>query len=35
LSVTPVFEKLRAALDAVGIPYFVTGSFASSAALAR
>jgi hypothetical protein len=31
LSVTTVFEKLRAALDAVGIPYFVTGSFASSA----
>jgi len=31
LSVTPVFEKLRAALDATGISYFVTGSFASSA----
>jgi len=31
LNVTLVFEKLRAALDAVGIPYFVTGSFASSA----
>lgn len=31
MSVKDVFEKLRAALDAVGIPYFVTGSFASSA----
>ena len=31
MSVTAVFEKLRAALDAAGIPYFVTGSFASSA----
>jgi hypothetical protein len=31
LSVTTVFEKLRAALEAVGFPYFVTGSFASSA----
>jgi hypothetical protein len=31
LSVKAVFEKVRAALDAVGIPYFVTGSFASSA----
>jgi len=31
LSVSAVFEKLRAALDAAGIPYFVTGSFASSA----
>jgi hypothetical protein len=31
LSVKDVFEKLRAALDAAGIPYFVTGSFASSA----
>jgi hypothetical protein len=31
LSVTAVFEKLRAALDRVAIPYFVTGSFASSA----
>ena len=31
MSVTIVFEKVRAALDAVGIPYFVTGSFASSA----
>jgi len=31
LSVQSVFEKLRAALDAVCIPYFVTGSFASSA----
>lgn len=26
-----MFEKLRAALDAAEIPYFVTGSFASSA----
>lgn len=31
MSVTTVFDKLRAALDLVGIPYFVTGSFASSA----
>ena len=31
MEVQVVFEKLRAALDAVGIPYFVTGSFASSA----
>jgi hypothetical protein len=31
LSVTAVFEKLRAALEAAEIPYFVTGSFASSA----
>jgi hypothetical protein len=31
LTVKVVFEKLRAALDASGIPYFVTGSFASSA----
>jgi hypothetical protein len=31
LSVGPVFEKLRAALESAGIPYFVTGSFASSA----
>jgi hypothetical protein len=31
LSVTIVFEKVRAALDAAGISYFVTGSFASSA----
>jgi hypothetical protein len=31
LSVTTVFEKVRAALEAAGIPYFVTGSFASSA----
>jgi hypothetical protein len=31
LSVTGVFEKLRAALEVAGIPYFVTGSFASSA----
>lgn len=31
MSVTTVFAKLRAALDVSGIPYFVTGSFASSA----
>ena len=31
MTVKLVFEKLRAALEAVGIPYFVTGSFASSA----
>lgn len=31
MTVKIVFEKLRAALEAVGIPYFVTGSFASSA----
>jgi len=31
LSVKDVFEKLRAALEAAEIPYFVTGSFASSA----
>lgn len=31
MSVTVVFEKLRAALESAGIPYFVTGSFASSA----
>ena len=31
MSVKNVFEKLRAALDVAGIPYFVTGSFASSA----
>lgn len=31
MSVTTVFEKVRAALDAAGIPYLVTGSFASSA----
>jgi hypothetical protein len=31
LSVRVVFEKLKAALEAVDIPYFVTGSFASSA----
>ena len=31
MSVKDVFEKLRAALEAAGIPYFVTGSFASSA----
>jgi hypothetical protein len=31
LSVKAVFEKLRLALESAGIPYFVTGSFASSA----
>jgi hypothetical protein len=31
VTVKVVFEKLRAALETVGIPYFVTGSFASSA----
>lgn len=31
MSVKPVFEKLRSALESAGIPYFVTGSFASSA----
>lgn len=31
MSVKAVFEKLRAALESAGIPYFVTGSFASSA----
>ena len=31
MSVRTVFEKLREALDTAGIPYFVTGSFASSA----
>ena len=31
MSVKVVFEKLRTALESVGIPYFVTGSFASSA----
>ena len=31
MSVRSVFEKLRAALDQVGVPYFVTRSFASSA----
>ena len=31
LSVKVVFEKLRAALEATRVPYFVTGSFASSA----
>ena len=31
MSVKRLFEKLRAALDAAGIPYFVSGSFASSA----
>ena len=31
MSVAEIFEKLRAALEAARIPYFVTGSFASSA----
>ena len=31
MSVKSVFEKIRDALDVAGIPYFVTGSFASSA----
>ena len=31
MSVKRTFEKLRAALESGGIPYFVTGSFASSA----
>lgn len=31
MSVKAVFEKVRDALDDVGIPYFVSGSFASSA----
>ena len=31
MSVQAVFEKLRSALEAARIPYFVTGSFASSA----
>jgi len=31
LIVAEVFEKLRAALEAAKVPYFVTGSFASSA----
>jgi hypothetical protein len=31
LSVAVVFAKLGAALEAIGVPYFVTGSFASSA----
>lgn len=31
MTVKIVFEKLRAALEAAAIPYFVTGSFASSA----
>jgi hypothetical protein len=30
MSVTGVFEKLRAALEAAGVPWFVTGSFVSS-----
>lgn len=31
MSVQSVFEKIRAVLDEVNIPYFVSGSFASSA----
>ena len=31
MSITVILEKLRAALEAVNIPYFVTGSLASSA----
>lgn len=31
MSATTVFEKIRSALESAGIPYFVTGSFASSA----
>lgn len=31
MSVKALFERLRAALEKAGIPYFVTGSFASSA----
>lgn len=31
MTVKTVFENLRAALELAGIPYFVTGSFASSA----
>jgi len=31
MSVSRLFEKLRAVLDATEIPYFVTGSFAISA----
>lgn len=31
MSVADVFRKVRAALEASGIPYFVSGSFASSA----
>jgi hypothetical protein len=31
VTVRSVFEKLRSALDSAGIPYFVSGSFASSA----
>jgi hypothetical protein len=31
VTVTSVFEKLRSALNSAGIPYFVSGSFASSA----
>ncbi len=31
MTVKIVFEKLRTALEATGVPYFVTGSFASSA----
>lgn len=31
MSVKAIFEKLRTALEAADVPYFVTGSFASSA----
>jgi hypothetical protein len=31
MSVSEVFGKLRAALESAGVPYFVTGSFVSSA----
>lgn len=31
MSVAELFEKLRIALEAAGVPYFVTGSFVSSA----
>jgi len=31
MTAASLFEKLRAALDGAGIPYFVTGSFVSSA----
>ena len=31
MSAKGIFERLRAALESAGVPYFVTGSFASSA----
>lgn len=31
MSVSRLFEKLQEALEAIGIPYFVTGCFVSSA----